>query len=169
MPRLSEYARRKKARYFLDGIPKDDRILEIGCGEGWVKEYLRGRGCTRYTGIDLKGPADIVGDIRSWKLLGLQPQSFDTIIAFEVVEHVDCFRECYDLLRPGGVMMITTPVPRMDWALRLLEMLGLNQKRTSRHDHLVALSRAPHFEQKAVRTIAFLSQWGIFTKNPRPA
>ena len=49
-------------------------------------------------------PADIVGDVRNWRSMGLAEGSFDAIVSFEVVEHVDCFRECYDLLRPGGIM-----------------------------------------------------------------
>jgi len=44
MPLLGMYARRKKIRYFLDPIPKSDKILEIGCGSMWVAEYLRGNG-----------------------------------------------------------------------------------------------------------------------------
>jgi 2-polyprenyl-3-methyl-5-hydroxy-6-metoxy-1,4-benzoquinol methylase len=167
MPPLSEFAKGKKARYFLDRIPTDSDVLEIGCGGGWVKDYLRNRSCIRYVGIDLVEPAEIVGDIRSWSLLGLQPESFDVIVAFEVVEHVDCFRACYELLRPGGSLMITTPVPHMDWALKLLETLGLNQKRTSPHSNLIRLSQVPYFQHKAIRTVAFLSQWGILTKDSK--
>ncbi|MCL5282085.1 MAG: class I SAM-dependent methyltransferase [Planctomycetes bacterium] len=166
MAYLSEYARRKKVQCFLERIPKHHNILEIGCGDGWVKDYLKSHGWTHYTGIDLTPPADIVGDIRSWRRLGLQPQSFDTIIAFEVVEHVDCFKDCYELLRPGGTLMVTTPIPCMDWALKLLETVGLSQKRTSPHDQLVDLSRVRYFEQKTIRTIAFLSQWGVLAKAP---
>jgi 2-polyprenyl-3-methyl-5-hydroxy-6-metoxy-1,4-benzoquinol methylase len=167
MPCLSEYAQKKKVRYFLQRIPKQARILEVGCGDGWVKEYLVGHGWTDYTGIDLRPPADIVGDIRSWRLLGLQSESFDAIIAFEVLEHVDCLRECCELLRPGGVLMVTTPVPSMDRVLKALEAIGLNQRRTSPHDHLIDLSRVACFQQKTVRKIAFLSQWGVFTKEAR--
>ncbi len=164
MPWISEYARRKKIRYFLQRIPKQDRILEIGCGDGWVGEYLKSHGRTNYIGMSLEPPADIVGDIRNWKHLGLSPESFDTIIAFEVVEHVDCLRDCHDLLRPGGRLMLTTPVPRMDGVMKLLEVLGLNQKRRSPHDHLIYLPDVRDFTGKDVRTIGFLAQWGIFTK-----
>jgi 2-polyprenyl-3-methyl-5-hydroxy-6-metoxy-1,4-benzoquinol methylase len=92
---LSEYARKKKIRYFLSRIPKHAAILEIGCGSGWVGDYLKQHGWNKYVGIDTYPPADIVGDIRNWGMLGLKPQSFDAIIGFEVVEHVDCLRECY--------------------------------------------------------------------------
>ena len=164
MPLLSEYARRKKTRYFLESIPKQARILEVGCGGGWVRDYLKGHGWEHYTGIDLKPPADVVGDIRRWRELGLRPESFDVIIAFEVVEHVDCLNDCYDLLRPGGSMLLTTPVPCMDWALKLLETVGLNQKRTSPHDHLAWISRSPCFEHKNVRIVGLMSQWATLVK-----
>lgn len=164
MPLLSDYARRKKIRYFLETIPKEARILEVGCGGGWVRDYLKGHGWMHYTGIDLRPPADVVGDIRQWRRLGPRPESFDVVIAFEVVEHVDCLKDCYDLLRPGGLMMLTTPVPYMDWALKLLEKIGLNQERTSPHDHLVRVSRVASFEHKKVRIVGLMSQWAILGK-----
>jgi 2-polyprenyl-3-methyl-5-hydroxy-6-metoxy-1,4-benzoquinol methylase len=164
MPLLSDYARNRKIRYFLEPIPKDARILEIGCGSGWVGQYLRSGGWKGYVGMDLLPPADVVGDIKNWRRLGLAPAGFDVIIAFEVVEHVDCFQECHDLLKPGGRLLITTPLPRMDWAMRALERFGLNQKRSSPHDHLVALRDVPRFPHKKVRIVAGLAQWGILEK-----
>ena len=110
MPLLSEYARRKKIEYFFDDIPKDARILEVGSGEGWVGQYLKKHGWKNYLGIDIKPPADIVGDLREWRKLRLAPESYDVIVAFEVIEHVDLFQEMYDLLRPGGMLLVTTPV-----------------------------------------------------------
>jgi 2-polyprenyl-3-methyl-5-hydroxy-6-metoxy-1,4-benzoquinol methylase len=164
MPILSRYARWKKIRYFLERIPKQDRILEIGCGSGWAAEYLRNHGWTNYTGIDLYPPADIVGDIRDWKELGMRAGAFDVILAFEVIEHVDCVKECYDLLKPGGRLLVTTPIPGADWFLKWLEAVGLNQKRTSPHEHLTDLRNVPCFEHKDVRRVGFLSQWAVLTK-----
>jgi cyclopropane fatty-acyl-phospholipid synthase-like methyltransferase len=164
MPLLSQYAQTKKIEYFLEGIPKQARILEIGSGSGWVGNYLKQNGYKNYVGMDLEPPADVVGDIRDWRSLGLEEQSFDAIVAFEVVEHVDCFKECFDLLKPGGKLMLTSPVPDMDWAMQLLELVGLNQKRTSPHDHLVYFEDVPYFQDKDIRIVGFLSQWGIFTK-----
>lgn len=164
MPLLSQYAQTKKIEYFLKKIPKEARILEIGGGSGWVGDYLKQNGYKHYVGMDIVPPADVVGDIREWRKLGLKEQSFDVIIAFEVVEHVDCFQECFDLLKPGGKLMLTSPVPHMDWAMQLLELVGLNQKRTSPHDHLVYFEDVPCFRDKDIRTVGFLAQWGIFTK-----
>lgn len=164
MPLLSDYARRKKIEYFFHDIPREARILEIGCGSAWVRDHFMRHGWTGYRGLDLVPPADVVGDIRRWREIGLEAGSFDVIIAFEVVEHVDCFQECHDLLRPGGRLMLTSPVPHMDWLLRMLEIAGLNQQRTSPHDHLVYFEQVPWKGEKHVRRIKGLAQWGIFTK-----
>ncbi len=164
MPVLSDYAQRKKIEHFLDPLPKDAHILEIGCGSRWVGDYLKANGWNNYVGADLEPPADIVGDIRDWRALGLAPGSFDAIIAFEVIEHVDFTAEAEALLKPGGLLLLTSPVPHMDWVMKLLEAVGLNQRRTSPHDHLVYFERLPRFEPVALDRKAGLSQWGILRK-----
>ena len=164
MPVLSNYARKRKINFFLNKIPQDAKILEIGSGGGWVKHYFSEKGYSNYIGMDIAPPADIVGDILNYKQLGLKSNSLDYVIAFEVVEHVDCFDVCYDLLKPGGHLLLTTPFPPMDWFLKILEMIGLNQKRTSPHENLVYLSKVEEFNKKEIMLKAFLSQWSIFTK-----
>jgi len=168
MPLLSDYARRKKIEYFFQDIPKDARILEVGAGSGWVGDYLKQHGWTNYQSIDIVPPADVVGDLRNWRQLGLEENSFDVIIAFEVIEHVHIFQEMYDLLRPDGRLLVTTPVPHMDWACKTLEAVGLNQKRTSPHDHLIYFKDIPLFEPVDTRVVKLIGQWGKFRK-PAPA
>ncbi len=164
MPLLSDYARKRKREYFIDRIPRSARVLEIGCGAGWAGDYMCSGGWTGYVGIDLAPPADIVGDIRDWRSLGLETESFDVILAFEVVEHVPCFREIYDLLKPGGLLMLSSPYPRTDWICWLLEQAGLAQKRTSPHDHLIKFSDIDLFEPVEIRRVGILAQWGILRK-----
>jgi SAM-dependent methyltransferase len=162
MALLEKFIRRQRARQLLFRIQPGSQVLEIGSGSGWVRDALNP--AVTYIGIDIQPPADIVGDIRNWRSLGLAEGSFDVIIAFEVVEHVDCFRECVDLLRPGGMMLCTTPSPRWDWLLELLERIGINQKRTSPHDHLVDLKKVPYFRHREVWHFLVLTQWAVFTK-----
>lgn len=164
MPALSDYAKRKKIAHFLEPLAKDAHILEIGCGSRWVGDYLKANGWTNYVGADLVPPADIVGDIREWRALGLAPASFDAVIAFEVIEHVDLTAEALALLKPGGLLLLTSPVPHMDWAMKLLEAAGLNQRRTSPHDHLVYFETLRAFEAVSLQRKAGLSQWGILRK-----
>ncbi len=164
MPLLSDYARRKKIEYFFADVPKDARILEAGCGAGWAGTYLRENGWQHYVGVDLYPPADIVGDLTEWWKLGLQAASYDVIIAFEVLEHVPLYKEIFALLKPGGRMLVTTPVPHMDWACKILERVGLNQQRTSPHDHLIYFKDIPLFEPEETRVVKLIGQWGKFRK-----
>lgn len=164
MPIISDYAQKKKINYFLKDIDKDSKILEIGCGSQWLSNYMKSNGWKNYIGLDIVPPADIVGDLKSWKNLGLEANYFDYIIAFEVVEHVDIFNECFDLLNENGLLMLTTPVPHMDWILKILEKIGLNQQRTSPHDHLIYLNNLQKFHTVELKKVAFLSQWGKFRK-----
>lgn len=166
---ISEFARRKKLDYFFKGIDKQARILEVGSGNGWLGEQLRARGWHNYTGLDMVPPADVVGDVRNWKALGLKPGAFDCVVAFEVVEHADIFQACYDLLHDDGLLLVTTPLPHMDWFLQLLEKAGLNQQRTSPHTHLVYLKEVELFVAQELKYPAWLSQWAKLRKNFKQA
>ena len=163
---ISNYAREKKISYFFQDVPIHAKILEIGCGDGWVKQKLNQLGYENYVSLDLYPPADIVGNIKDWEQLGLEADGYDIIIAFELVEHVDCFDECFSLLKKGGKMLITTPVPHMDWFLRMLEFLNLNQKRTSPHNNLLYIKKLKDRWQGEinVKYKIGLSQWGTLIK-----
>lgn len=164
MPFLSNIARKKKIDYFLSKIDKDANILEIGSGGGWVGKYLKENGYRNYVGMDICGPADVVGDIKDLSSLPFREDQFDVIIAFEVIEHVDLVDECRYLLKPGGKLFMTTPVPEMDWLCLTLEMLGLNQKRTSPHDNLTHIRTIPGFKTEAFKIVGFMGQWGKYKK-----
>lgn len=163
---ISEYAKRKKLNYFFSKIPKNAHILDVGCGNGWVSEYAKANGWGNITGIDISPTAncDIAGDINDWKRLGLKENSYDAIIAFEVIEHGDFYKAFSALLKPGGKLYVTTPIPHMDWACKILEYLKLNQKRTSSHTHLIYLKKVPLLQLIEKNVMEFMSQWGIFQK-----
>jgi 2-polyprenyl-3-methyl-5-hydroxy-6-metoxy-1,4-benzoquinol methylase len=163
-PFLSSLARRWKLHFFAPYCTPGARILEVGSGSGWCVRWFRARGFA-CTGLDLCPPADIVGDIRDWKTLGLQPESFDVVIAFELLEHVDCLEEMRALLKPEGLLMLTTPVPRRDALLKRLERRGLLQTRTSAHSNLREIRELPGFRTEAYRRIGGSVQWGVYRKH----
>ena len=160
-PRISQIAREKKLQFFFGQLRRDAKILEVGCADGWVEKWAHERGWTNITGLDLMPPADVVGDIREWRSLGLEAHSFDAIIAFEVVEHGDFSSPLHDLLRPDGRLMATTPVPHMDWLCQVGEAAGLLQRRTSPHTHLVDLREFPRFQAVKHQVKGLVSQWGV--------
>ena len=164
MPILNRYFRERKISYFTQDIPKEAKILEIGCADGWLGRYFRAAGYKNYIGMDVLAPADIVGDIKDWQELGLKRESFDVVIAFEVIEHVNCFKDIYDILKPQGILMLTSPLPHMDWFCLLLEKIGLLQKRDSPHSNLTNFKDILFFRPLEIRRIWFLAQWGKFIK-----
>ena len=158
---LSDLARQGKLKYFLRRVDKQAVILDIGCSNNWFKDAAGARGWSNVVGLDLYPPADIVGDVLEWRSLGLEPHSFDAIVAFEVIEHGDFSRVMWDLLKPDGLLFATTPIPRMDPACRVLERMGLLQRRTSPHTHLTDLRRLPYFSVLERRIRAGVSQWAV--------
>lgn len=112
----------------------------------------------------MKPPADILGNILDWKDLGIKDESFDIIIALEVIEHVDFLHECLNILKPNGLLMLASPVPHMDWLCWLLELVGINQKRTSPHKNLIYFKCITLFEPLEIKTVGFIGQWGKFRK-----
>jgi 2-polyprenyl-3-methyl-5-hydroxy-6-metoxy-1,4-benzoquinol methylase len=94
-------------------------LLDVGCGDGQLLETARDEGWDG-TGIDLSEPA-----IRICRERGLaasktdffdhafDARRFDAIVMSELVEHVPSphrfLRRASDLLKPGGVLYLTTP------------------------------------------------------------
>jgi ubiquinone/menaquinone biosynthesis C-methylase UbiE len=109
------------------GIPRDARILEIGCGEGtalaWLADNVSPR---RLVGIDLDRQAVGVarrrvpeaavhhGDARS---LPLQGARFDVVFDFGTCYHIArpdrALREIARMLVPGGRLIHETPLGQL--------------------------------------------------------
>jgi glycosyltransferase involved in cell wall biosynthesis len=105
----------------LELVPSDGplRVLDVGCGPGWVADELRRRG-HHVTGVDLvanEGVEDrtdrfFEADVER----GLPPEigsDFDVIIAADVIEHVrepdQLLAELADRMAPGGAILASVP------------------------------------------------------------
>lgn len=163
-PLLSEISRRNKLRLLKEHCPQGCSILEVGTGSGWFAEQLRETGY-KVTTLDVVGPADIVGDITNWKQLGMAPGSFDAIVALEVIEHVDCLPAVQELCRPNGLIILSSPHPKWDWAMKLLEIFHLNQKRTSEHNNLTDF-QSIEMPAKVMKRPMMIHQVAIFVNAP---
>lgn len=116
-----------KAYYEALAYVKGD-LLEVGCGEGRGVELLS-PAVRSYTAIDkIVEIEDTIRkkypDIRFLNMNvppfdGLADNSFDTVVSFQVIEHIDqdkdFLREIHRVLRPGGMAVISTP--NLDWSL----------------------------------------------------
>lgn len=164
MPFLSDVSRRRKLSIISRHLGAASSVLEIGSGDGWFARRLDEQG-HRVTTIDLVPPADVVGDILDWRRLGLEEHSFDAVVGLEVIEHVDCAAAIRSLCKPGGLVFLSSPHPDWDWAMRVLEAVGLNQRRTSPHAHLVDFRGLP-FAPISVTRPAWIHQVGVFRNLP---
>ncbi|MEO5802631.1 MAG: class I SAM-dependent methyltransferase [Verrucomicrobiota bacterium] len=103
------------------------RILEIGCSGGPLIQYLHRDGYTCVTGIDISSEAIALSHQRGLKdvhvmdaqKLSFSEESFDLIIASDVLEHVEhaprALSEWYRVLRPGGTLIIFVPAFMFLW------------------------------------------------------
>jgi SAM-dependent methyltransferase len=103
------------------GNPK--RVLEIGCASGQTLAYMRERGAECTVGVEYSPSVAalaeargvgriIVGDVESLDL-GLEPSSFDLLIAGHVLEHLSdpwkVVKKLRPLLRTGGQFVGALP------------------------------------------------------------
>ena len=98
-------------------IPKMSTVLDVACGTGYIEEFLNSQ--VDYTGMDfskeglrhVKGRA-ILGDIKTTMM---PERSYDTVLAMEIVEHVDNPGELIKRIAPWArkQVIITVPNNRM--------------------------------------------------------
>lgn len=108
-------------------LKKDEKVLDIGCGNGALSFFAAKKGC-KVLGVDISKKA-ILGCRLNTKILGLngltfQSKSFDQltvkeigrfdlVICSEVLEHLQkdlqVLRKIYSLLKPGGTLFLSTP------------------------------------------------------------
>ncbi len=108
----------------------DAKVLDAGCGTGGLIRRLTPRHATwRWTGVDVEPLAcelareRVAGtEIReaSVVMLPFGDAAFDAVVSADVLYHVDddaaALRECFRVLRPGGVVVINVPAYRWLWS-----------------------------------------------------
>jgi SAM-dependent methyltransferase len=108
-------------------FPLSDPVVEIGCGHGAILQLAASRYGVSPIGADLSLYIleDIRKSSRAAKLMGcdisalpFQAGSVQTVLAFEVFEHIsnplEMLTEVGRVLAPGGVLVASTPNPRGD-------------------------------------------------------
>jgi SAM-dependent methyltransferase len=138
------------------------KLLDIGTGFGFFLVEMKKRGWDP-GGVEISQKAmDYARNILGLTILpgplekaGFPDKDFDAVTAFYVVEHLshpmDFFRECYRILKPGGVILLryphTTPIKN------LLRFLGIKNRLYDLPAHLSDFS--PKIIQRCLEKIGF--------------
>lgn len=102
------------------------KVLDIGCGFGWFELNALKKGVEEIDGIeiselDLKPAKQNIKDKRAAFKIGgalklpFKDKYFDTVVAWEVIEHIPkntedkMFKEVHRVLKKGGVFYLSTP------------------------------------------------------------
>lgn len=117
---------RETSRFVSASDVKRKRVLDIGCGFGWFEHLALKHGVTHVVGIeptenDLKAAR---GYMKSSKVsfvessavkLPFKDNTFDTVVCFEVLEHIPVgteavmYSEIKRVLKDKGVLYLSTP------------------------------------------------------------
>lgn len=96
------------ARLTQNGLTRQSRVLDYGCGPGLFLAYLREQGYANAVGYD---PFSAVAEFRDRDRLSRE--SFDYVVLQDVIEHVEDPREVLGFVdqcvKPGGRVLVGTP------------------------------------------------------------
>ena len=113
------FARYRFAGQYVAG--KD--VLDIACGVGYGAAALAGMGARAVDGVDIR-PENVAHARKSYRAPNLnylagditvfgETGAYDVIVCFETIEHIPsppaALRNCRRLLRPGGLLLISSP------------------------------------------------------------
>ncbi|MDO8481298.1 MAG: class I SAM-dependent methyltransferase [Nanoarchaeota archaeon] len=98
----------------LKGLPKDARIVDLGCGAGQVVKMLRATGFKHIEYADLVDRFDGKVTIANFNNpLPFKSDTYDAVISTEVIEHLEnkylYLREVRRILKKDGVYVFSTP------------------------------------------------------------
>lgn len=168
------------------GVPKNVRVLDVGCGFGQSLGYHTARGCDVY-GVEADENIRRVAEKFGFKVhVGLfddriyEAGFFDYVTMDQVIEHVtdplSTLRGVARILKPGGIAILSTPNAG-GWGARLFGHRWINWHAPyhvqffSRHSMQIAAEQAGLVVAK-VKTITnsewLYYQWTHLVTYPKP-
>jgi 2-polyprenyl-3-methyl-5-hydroxy-6-metoxy-1,4-benzoquinol methylase len=131
---LDRYLRNVRIAKAREFVRQGDTVVDVGCADGVMFERW-GALIKRGYGVD-----PVLSEVEEHPGYALYPGRFpdalpdlkcDVITMLAVLEHIPgdqqaaLPRTCWDLLNPGGRVVLTVPSPRVDDVLRVLGALRL--------------------------------------------
>lgn len=142
---------------------EDLKVLEVGSGNRILTKELRLKGFS-VVDIDLNNPdAQYRMDAREMHFFD---NSFDAVIAFEVLEHCNCIKEILRVLKPKGILIVTIPKKEGKWLVDLLVKLNLVEC-YELHSEFIELNGLASPELELIyskKLFLGLTEFGVFKK-----
>lgn len=139
--KVNMYDTLKRVDVFYNDLLKNEdltnkKILDAGCGTGWFSAEACRRGAN-VTSMDLGegllrqvakkcDSKRVVGSILE---MPFDDNTFDYVVSSEVIEHTpnppQAIKEIYRVLRPGGIVILSTPNQFWYFSLRIANALNI--------------------------------------------
>ncbi len=137
---MNRYDLERRIELILARVPAapDGRVLEVGCGLGYLSEALRRERGLRPVSLDIATSLLRIGHRRarvelpvggSALALPFPSRRFDLVVSTECIEHTPdpraAVKEMARVLRPGGRIVLTCPNAAWHWSVRVANALGV--------------------------------------------
>ncbi len=102
-------------------VPANSRVLDVGCGNGYIAHHLSTMLRTNVIGIDLDPTTEAVIDYRQFdgKHFPLDNDSVDAVLLCYVLHHAQdlgtVMNELRRVLSPGGLAIVYEDIPSFWW------------------------------------------------------
>ncbi len=108
---------------------KDAEIIDLACGGGKLLHFFKENGCKNIHGVDIspdqvalsRHVVDNVVESNILEHLDKNPNSYDLITAYDIIEHfhkdevLQFLDGCYAALKPNGRLILQTPNADSPW------------------------------------------------------
>lgn len=192
MQRFWHYTRLQESETALHIIPADI-ILDIGCGSGLLASFIASKNDVTVLGTDANKSAidfcksayqfnNLSFEEKTTDEISFEENSFNKVALLEVIEHitneqaVKLLENIQHILKPGGLLVVSTPNKRSLWPVIefFMDTLKLAPKMNRDQHEILYTSKqlnklATYAGLKCVteKTILFLSPWAaLFGRKP---
>lgn len=116
--------KRVLTQFITSAVHTGSRVLDIGCGHGWLKEALPGR---HIFGVETDKDLKREAELRDMKVFESIPRIvhekdlFDSVTCFDVLEHLPdedkALQEIKNILKPEGSLFVSVPLHPEMWSV----------------------------------------------------